>query len=268
MRRTLAGLLFGLAYACASLAVSGFMLQRTAFDPSSSKAAAGAILGESAIKNELLDLIATATADQLGQTPADVRAVLDQVADHPEGQALLSEVIRDAHAHLIGEQKEPVQITGQQLVPIVRNEAAAALPAITLPVPRITALDIARNVLGWLVPIAGIATVVLIALGFFAHPERTALMRSLALGLLLLALLVALLGYVVPRLVIPLLDDTPWARVSAVLADDSLPLLIGMELVLVGAALGLWAGSGMATRRRRWNAPVSSYRYTEQRHWS
>lgn len=267
MRRTLAGLLFGLAYACASLAISGFLLQRTAFDPGNSADAADVILGDSAIKSELLDLIAEATAEQLGQDPAGLRGTLEQVAAHPEGQALLGEIIHDAHAHLIGEQKEPVQITGDQLVPIVRDQAAAALPAITLPVPRVTALDIARKALNWLVPIAALAMLVFVVLGFLAHPEKSALLKSLALGLLLLALLVALLGYIVPRLIIPLLDDSPWANVSARLADDSLPLLIGMELLLLGGAGALLASFGMMNRRRRWNAPVSSYRYTEERRW-
>ena len=39
-------LLFGLAYACASLAIAGFLLQRTAFDPDRSAGAADVVLGE------------------------------------------------------------------------------------------------------------------------------------------------------------------------------------------------------------------------------
>lgn len=268
MRRTFAGLVFGLAYACASLAVSGFMLQRTAFDPGSSAAAADVVLGDNAIKAQLVDIIATAASGQLGLDPTQVRQTVELVADHPDGQKILAEVIHDAHAHLIGEQPEPVQITPDQLVLILRTQAAAALPAITLPVPKITALDITRKILDWMVPLAAIATVILIVLGIFAHPEKPALLRSLALGLVLLALLVGLLGYIVPRLVIPLLDSSPWANVSARLADDSLPLVIGMELVLIGGALALFAGSGMINRRRRWNTPVSSYRYSEDRRWS
>lgn len=272
MRRTIASMLFGLAYACASLTVAGFLLQRTAFDPDRSADAATVVLGDSAIKRELVDLIATAATEQLAAGDAAAQATLrtniDAVATLPEGQALLSDVIRDAHAHLIGAQDEPVQITGQQLVQIVRDERAAALPAITLPVPTITALDVARTTLRWLLPITAVLTVVLVALGFAAHPERSAVLRSLAIGMVLLAVLTALLGYVIPKLLIPVLDASPWAHIPARLADDSLPLLIGIELVLVGGALGLWAAAGMARRRDRWRSPVASHRYTEERRWS
>lgn len=268
MRRTLAGLLFGLAYACASLTVAGFLLQHTAFDPDRSADAADVVLGDGAIRDELITVIASATADQLGQDEESVRVMVASVATHPEGEAILAEVVHDAHAHLIGVQDEPVQITGAQLVPIVRTEAAAELPAVTLPVPKVTALDITRQVLGWMVPVAAIATLVLVGMGAFAHPERSALLRSLALGLLLLALLVALLGYLVPVVVIPLLSDSPWAHVPARLANDAVALLLALELLLIGGALALFASSGMARRRRRWSTPVSTYRYSEERRWS
>ena len=200
--------------------------------------------------------------------PATVRSNVAAVAELPEGQALLAEIIHDAHAHMIGDQQGPVQITGEQMVAIVRDERVAALPPLTLPVPKVTALDIANHSLDWLLPIALIATIAFAFLGFTAHPERSALFRSLALGLLLLALLAAILGYLVPRFVVPALTDSVWARVPARLADDSLPMLIGLELLLIGGALALFAGTGMMQRRRRWSTPVSTYRYNEERRWS
>ncbi|MDO8364084.1 MAG: hypothetical protein Q7V88_14400 [Actinomycetota bacterium] len=275
VRRTLAGLLFGLAYACASLTIAGFLLQRTAFDPDNSADAADVVLGDSQVKAELVNFIADNTATELcpqvAPAPCDaatLRVLVATVASNPEGQQLMAKIVHDAHAHLIGEQDAPVQITGQQLVPIVRTQAAASLRPITLPVPKVTALDIANHTLDWLLPIAGIATLVFVGLGFTAHPERSALFKSLALGLLLLAVLAALLGYVVPKFVVPALSDSVWARVPARLADDSLPLLIGMELLLIGGALALLAGTGMMTRRRRWSTPVNTHRYNEERRWS
>jgi len=65
VRRTLAGLLFGLAYACASLAIAGFLLQRTAFDPDNSADAADVVLGDSQVKAELVDFIADSVIEQL-----------------------------------------------------------------------------------------------------------------------------------------------------------------------------------------------------------
>jgi|JI10StandDraft_1071094.scaffolds.fasta_scaffold106260_1 hypothetical protein len=268
VRRTLAGLLFGLAYACASLSIAGFLLQRTAFDPDRSAGAADVVLGDEALKQELVVFIADNVAESLGLDGGQMRERVNQIAGTADGAKLMAEIIHDAHAHLIGEQEEPVTITGQQLYEVTRLEAAIVVPPIELPVPKVTALEIANTTLDWLLPIAALATLVFAGLGFTAHPDRTALFESLAWGLLLLAVLAALLGYVIPKFLVPALSDSVWANVPARLADDSLPLLIGLEFVLVGGALGIFAGGGMMRRRRRWSTPVSTYRYNEERRWS
>lgn len=268
VRRSLAGLLFGFAFACVSLAVSGWLLQRTAFNPDRTASMADVVLEDPAIKGELTSVIVDAATAQLGLPRADVQATVDQVASIPAGQALLAEVLHDAHAHMIGLQPEPVQITGPQMSQIIRNQAADAIPAVTLPVPEVHALSVTRSVLRWLVPATAIVAVILGLLGFATHPERSAVFRSLGFGFLLLAVLVAVLGYVVPRYAVPALVDSVWEGVPRELAEDSLPLLIGVVLLLVGAGLGLLAGSGMSRRRNRYNTPVKTYRYTEERNWS
>ena len=276
MRRTLAGLLFGLAYACASITLAGFLLQRTAFDPDYSADHADVVLADPAIRAELVNTIADSLAAQLAPLAPDdpnltqdaLRARVDLVADTEPGAELLSEVIHDAHAHLIGEQDAPVQISTQQLVDATQNQAVAVVDPITIDVPQVTALDVIRTTLKWLLPIAAIATLALIVLGLAAHPERSALFRSLGLGLLLLAVVASLLGYVVPKFLVPALSDSPWARLPAQLADDMLPLLVGLVLLLVGGALALLAGTGMMRRRQRWSTPVNTYRYQEERRWS
>jgi formate hydrogenlyase subunit 3/multisubunit Na+/H+ antiporter MnhD subunit len=117
------------------------------------------------------------------------------------------------------------------------------------------------------VPIAALGAVAFAILGALAHPDRTALLRSLSFGLLLLAMLVALLGYVVPTFLVPILSDSAWAGVPKQLAADELPLMLGLVLVLVGGAGACFAAAGMLTRRRRWSTPISTHRYNE-RHWS
>jgi hypothetical protein len=107
-----------------------------------------------------------------------------------------------------------------------------------------------------------------VVLGLAAHPERSALFRSLGLGLLVLAVLAALLGYVVPKFLVPALGDTPYAGIPAALADDFLPKLIALDLLLIGAGLGLLASTGLMRRRKRWSTPVNTYRYQEERRWS
>jgi hypothetical protein len=215
VRRTLAGLLFGLAYACASLSIAGFLLQRTAFDPDRSAGAADVVLGDEALKQELVVFIADNVAESLGLDGGQMRERVNQIAGTADGAKLMAEIIHDAHAHLIGEQEEPVTITGQQLYEVTRLEAAIVVPPIELPVPKVTALEIANTTLDWLLPIAALATLVFAGLGFTAHPDRTALFESLAWGLLLLAVLAALLGYVIPKFLVPALSDSVWANVPA-----------------------------------------------------
>ncbi|CAN5564792.1 hypothetical protein BH10ACT2_BH10ACT2_04920 [soil metagenome] len=260
--------MFALAYACASLAIAGFLLQRTAFDPNHSADAAEVVLSDSQLRTELSNLIADSVATTLGFSQADMRLRVQVIASTDVGANLMSEIIHDIHAHLIGEQKTPVQITASQLVDATQVEAAVDVPPITIPVPTVTPLEIANEVLGWMVPIAGIATVIFVLFGATAHPDRSSLLRSLGVGLLLLAVMAALFGYVVPKFLVPALSDSVWARIPAILADDTLSLLIGVELVLVGAAVALLAGTGVLSRRRSWSAPVTVHRYTEDRHWS
>jgi hypothetical protein len=268
VRRSLAGLLFGLAFGCLSLAVSGWMLQRTAFNPDRTADLAGVVLQDDGVRTEVTSRIVDATSSQLGLPREDVQRKVDLVTSIPLGQELLAEVLHDAHAHLIGEQQEPVQITGEQMVQITREEAALSLPPVTLPVPKVRSLEITGNVLRWLVPTTALAALVLVVLGFLTHPEKASVFRSLGYGMLLMAVLVAVLGYVVPRFVVPAVVDGVWEAVPQQLADDARPMLIGVELLLIGGGMALLVASGLNQRRRRYNAPVTTYRYTEDRRWS
>jgi hypothetical protein len=153
------------------------------------------------------------------------------------------------------------------MVQLVRNEAVGDIPSITLPVPQVSALDTIRRILRWTIPFSLLFAVGFFVIGFMLHPNRAALVHSLGYGMVLLALLIAVLGYIVPRFALPALSDNIWADVSARLANDSLPLLVGLAIVIGGGGLMLLVGNGLLRRRRRWNAPVSTYRYREDRRW-
>ncbi len=268
MRRTLAGLIFGLAYVCASLAISGWLLQRSAFDPNRTGNLASVVLQDSRIKAQISNTIADAVSEQRGLDKIAVRQTIAAVADTPQGAKLFSKVLHDAHARMIGQLRGPVRITGDQMVQVVRNQVVGDMPSITLPVPRVSSLDLMRRVLRWLIPFGALLAVGFFVIGFMLHPNRSALAHSLGYGMVLLALLIAVLGYVVPRYVLPSLSDSIWADVPAHLANDSLPLLVGMAIVLGVGGFMLLVGTGLLKRRRRWNAPVSTYRYREERPWS
>lgn len=268
----MAGLLFGVAFACACLAISGFLLQRTAFSPSHTYDSADVVLDNDAVRDQLVRTISDATVGQISAGDAGQAAVITQniqlVATTKAGSEVLAQVLRDAHAHLIGQDDAPVQITPQQLVQVVRDERAAVLPAVVLDVPRVGALAGVDTALDWVVPVAAIAAVVFFVLCLLAHPEKAALVRTLGIGLVVLAALTLIFGWVVPAFVPPLLTDSPWAEIPKGLADGSLALVLGTALVLAGVGLACLAAAGRMGRSRRWSTPVSTYRYREERRWS
>jgi hypothetical protein len=267
MRRSLAGLLLACAFACASVSIGGWLMQRTAFNPDRTADLAGVVLDDPALRKEITDVIVNSAA-RLTTDPAALRNTVDTVIAIPAGEALVGEILHDAHAHLIGEQTTPVQITPDQMVEIIRDQRAASLPPVTIEVPRVGVLAVIDDALRWLVPLAGGAAFVLLALAFLAHPERGEIARALGFGLLFLAVLAAVMGYVLPRYIVPLLVDGAWEAIPMRLADHGRTTLIALEIVLVAAGLAMFAWSGVSQRRRRFNTPVNTYRYNEDRRWS
>ena len=65
-----------------------------------------------------------------------------------------------------------MQITDTEVRDIVRNDAVIGIAPITLPVPEVSALSVTRQVLHWLVPVAGIAAVVLGLIGLTDRKMR------------------------------------------------------------------------------------------------
>jgi hypothetical protein len=130
------------------------------------------------------------------------------------------------------------------------------------------ALATTDTALDWVVPIAALAAVVFFVLCLLAHPEKAALVRTLGIGLVVLAALTVLFGWVIPSFVPALLTDSPWAEIPAGLADGSRTLILGTALLLTGAGIACLAAAGRMGRSRRWSTPVSTYRYRDERSWS
>jgi hypothetical protein len=272
VRRTLAGLLFALAFACWSVAVSGWWLQRTLLSPDRAASAAARVLADEPVRAEFVRLIADATANQMypGDFTAEstVRAKIDTVAQIDDGAALFAETIRDAHRRMIGDLDTTVQIPTATVVQIVRDEHAGNLPPVTIPVEPIGALRRIDSILGWLVPITAIAGAVLMVLCILARPERAPFVRAFGIGLGLLAALTLLFGYVVPTFVPPLLTDDVWARIPPQVAAATWPSTLLIAALLAGVGGIAFASAGRLAPRRRWSTPVSTYRYKEERSWS
>ena len=272
VRRSLAGLLFGVAFSFACLAVSGFLLERTAFSPGRTPGEAESVLRDQVLQQEVVKVVADATADQMYPGDPTGAAIIRQnvaiVASLPAGAELFGSMLRDVHAVLIGDQDGPVVVPPDQLVQITRDERAAALPALSIEVPKVTVLAVSSGVLGWLVPLSGIVAVVFFVLTYLARPARGALFRTLGIGLVALAALSIVFAYVLPKYLPPVLDDSAWARTPALMADASLGLTMFAAFVFASVGLALFLASTRMGRSRRWSTPVSTYRYREERSWS
>jgi hypothetical protein len=268
MRRGLAGVLFFIAAICLALAASGWWLQRVAFDTSTSGELADVVLEDPEIRVEIATAAAGAAAATIGVPASDLQTQIDQYAQLDEGADLMSQIVVDSHAKLIGLHDGPVQITGQQLVPIVRHEAVATLPPVVLPVEEVTALRIARTALDWAVPIAAIAGGLALLIGLIAHPQRADAVFGIGMFGIAAAVAVVLLGYVVPVHVVPAVDDSTWTGVIPAVAEHYLPFIVVVAAILVIGGLALMIGSAAARRRRAWSAPIQISRYGDQRRWS
>ncbi len=268
MRRGLAGLLFFVAAVCLALAAGGWYLQRVAFDTARSGDLARVILKDDAIRTQIASTAAQATAATLGVPVEQVQATIDGYARTTEGAELMRQIVTDAHARLIGERTEPVQITGAQLVELTRDERVGVVPPIELPVERVAILDTTRQALAWMVPIAAIIGAVALLLGLIAHPRKADAVFGIGMFCIIAGVLTALLGYVVPVHVLPRTTDNIWAPAIPAVAEYALPVVVVVSVVLVGTGLALMIGAAAARRRKLWSAPVAIHRYGDQHRWS
>ncbi len=272
VRRSFAGLLFGVAFAFACLAISGFLLHRTAFSPDRVADQAESIMQDEEVQREVIEALSDGTADAM--YPGDptgaarVRDNIAVVADTPAGAPLFGSLLTGVQAVLIGHAAGPVVVSPEQLIQITRDERAGALQPLEVVVPTLGTLDVIDGILGWLVPVSGIAAIIFFVLCFLARPERAALFRTLGIGLIALAALAIVFSYVLPKFIPPLLDESAWARTPALMADAGLGLTLFAAFVLAGAGAALFAASTRMGRSRRWSTPVSTYRYREERSWS
>jgi hypothetical protein len=268
VQRSLAGILFLLASVAFSLAVSGWWLQRAAFSPNTNGSQTEAILDDTGIRMEITTVVAFAAAPALGQSPNDVAAFVDSIIGSHAGAAVMTDIVNEAHRRILGDHPDPVTIDGEQLVQIVRDERAADVAAITLPVPEIGTLEVLRNILRWLVPIGAGLGVLLTLLAFVTRPERREVVRALGELGIALGVGIAMFGYLVPVHLVPSIDDSAWTQAVPRLALRSVAVVIGAAAVLAIAGLAMILTAANSGRRKQWSTPLSLGRYREDRSWS
>ncbi|MFZ1491026.1 MAG: hypothetical protein WAS51_13895 [Ilumatobacteraceae bacterium] len=234
MRRSVSTLLLWLASLLFGAAMTGWWMQQTVFDPSNTESVTGAVLDHESVRTELTRRITEATAEQLGVDRDEVAFAVDRAAQTPAGAELLAQLVVDSHARLIGERDAPVQITPAQLVVVLGDDRAALLPAILLPVPRVSSLAWFNSTLDDLVLATFLGALGCALLALVVHPDKARMLKILGLGLVGVAVLVGIIGWVLPTFVLPVLTDSPWAKAIPEIAHSALSLLVGLSLVSAG----------------------------------
>jgi len=251
-----------------ALSIGSWWLQRVAFSPSNDSNVTYSILGDEEIRGQIATIVAGADAPVLSQSPAQLREFIEEIARIPEGAALMSDFVGDAHGRLIGTFDGRVSISAQEQVNIVRNELVGDASPITLPVQQVRSMAFLHDWLGWFALGALALAVIVTITGMLLRPERGE--GTFALGVFFAATAGSLLvfGYLVPLLILPAFSDDPWMGVFARLANHhrNLTLLLALASLVVAALIVF--GTSSRRDRRQHSTPLNVGRYRDERSWS
>jgi hypothetical protein len=264
MERSLAGVLFLVAGVAFSLAAGGWWMQRIAFTPVETRDTAYAILEEADIRLEINTVVTGAAAGTVQQSAGDLATMLETaVLSTRAGATVMMPVVRQAHDRIIGlRDDDPIEVTGNELIPIVRDQRAAEVETVTLPIQPIGVLKTTRSVLGWMIPItAGIGLLALV-LGIVTRPERRDVLRGLGEFGLALAASMLVFGYLIPVQFLTAIDNRTWTHAIPRLALRTFPVVIGTAAVCAIVGVVLILASRTGSKRRQWSTPLSVARYT------
>ncbi len=263
MERTLAGMLFLVAGVALAIAAGGWWMQRIVFTPNDHRDTAGAILDEPEIRQEINSIVSSATSPVIGVPLQELSPWLEtEILSTDAGAAMMGPLTEEIHDRIIGNRDQfQVQITGDQMVNIVRDQKAAEVDSVLLPIPVIGTLKTTRTSIGWMIPITAVIGLIALLLGVFTRPERRDVLRGLGEFCLAMTVSMLVFGYLIPVQVLPAIDNGTWTQAIPRLAERTLAVVLGAAVIfaLCGGALILASTSG--GKRRQWSTPLSVARY-------
>ncbi len=244
MRRALGTICLTLGLLSASLALSAWWVQHTAFDTRNTTTIAEAALQNPELRADLARGIADRVATELGVDHALVQSAADATLVRPDIAIAFSSVLRDIHSRLIGQSTGPVVVAPELVARAIGNPAAAQLPPVSIDIPTFDALDTTRKTLRDVIPILIYIAVVLVVLGLLIHSSKPTALRTLGAWFLAASVFELLIAYALPVLVLPALVDSPYAELVAEVDKATLGPLVGVLIMLAGAGVAcLVAGS-------------------------
>ena len=267
MERTLAGMLFLVAAVAFSIAAGAWWMQRVCFTPDDTRDTAAAILEEPDIRQEINTVISGASAPVLGLNTPELSTFLEeQILSTHAGAAVLGPITEEIHDKIIGNNDDDIVVTGEEMIPIVRDQRAADVHDVTLPIPVIGTLKTTRTTIGWIIPIAAGIGAIAMLLGIATRPERRDVLRGLGEFFVAMACSMLVFGYLIPVQLLPAIDNGVWTKAIPRLAARTLPFVLGSAAIfgLGGAALIVASMSG--GKRRQFSTPLSVTRYRGDEH--
>ncbi len=272
MERSFAALMLLLAGVAISLSAGAWWMQRIAFTPDPTRETAAAILSEADIRIEINTVVTGATAPFLETGVAELGTFVEnEVLSTRAGAAMMGPIIEQAHDRIIGNRDdEPVRITGDQMVQIVRDQRAAAAPTVTLPIAPIGALNTVKVALRWIVIAAAGLGLIALAAGVVTRPERRDARRALGEFAIALAASMLVFGYLLPVHLLTAIDNRTWTHAIPQLAMRTFPVVIGSVVVLAAVGAVMIMRANISGRRRQSSTPLSTNRFRvgETRSWS
>lgn len=251
-----------------ALAIGTWWLDRVAFSPTDDREVALAVLGDEDIRRQIASIVAAADAPTLEQSPTQLKEFIEQIAGIPDGAALMSTIVADGHARLIGQTDELVLITAEQQVTIVRDERVGDAAPLTLPVQQVGSMAFFDDSIGWVALALAGAGLLALLVGIVLRPERGEGTFALGVGLATLAGSLIVLGYLVPLALLPAFANDPWMGVFPRLAGHHRNLTVLLALTALGLAVLVVFGTTSRRQRRQGSTPLNVTRYRDDRTWS
>jgi len=97
MRRSIGGVVLLAAALLIAAAIGVVWMQRVAFAPSTDASVTHSILRDDEIREQIATIVASADAALLRQSTVELSAFIDDIATIPDGAALMSGFVADAH---------------------------------------------------------------------------------------------------------------------------------------------------------------------------
>lgn len=238
-------------------------MQRVAFTPDETIDSTEAILRDTDIRLELNTVITGASSNVLETSATELSATLESIIlSTRAGATVMMPLINQAHDRIIGlRDDDPIQLTGTELIPILRDQRAADVPTITMPIQPIGVLKTMRSVLGWMIPISAGLGLLALLLGVFTRPDRRDVLRGLGEFGVALAASILIFGYLIPVQFLTAIDNRTWTHAIPQLALRTLPVVIGAAAIFAAGGIALILASRSGGTRRQWSTPLSVARY-------